>query len=291
VIDAPARPDAGPSAPASQARPLRVLVAEDHPINRQYIAALLDSLGHKAHFSANGQEALDAARGMPFDLVLMDLHMPLMDGVAATRAIRTLPEAARSTVPIVAMTADAFAETRDRCLVAGMNDFLTKPVSPQKLATLLRQLFGSFPEPDRPPRRLPADGMPPSAPGPGLVGATPVLDLSAIDAALGAMSRAELGQMIASFLDQGPQTVQHLRAAVRDAQTLELRVNAHAAKGAALNLGLSALAHTAQALYEGAAHLPAHEVARLVQRYEELLPVTRDAVRQAGLLGPTAPPG
>jgi HPt (histidine-containing phosphotransfer) domain-containing protein len=108
--------------------------------------------------------------------------------------------------------------------------------------------------------------------------------MGAIESALGAMKRAELGQMITAFLDQGPQTVQHLRAAVRDAQPLELRVNAHAAKGAALNLGLSALAHTAQALHEGAAHLPAHEVARLVQRYEELLPVTRQAARQAGLL-------
>lgn len=80
--------------------------------------------------------------------------------------------------------------------------------------------------------------------------------------------------------------MQHLRAAVRDAQPLELRVNAHAAKGAALNLGLAALAHTAQALQEGAAHLPAHEIARLVQTYEDLLVRTRRAAEQAGLLGP-----
>jgi signal transduction histidine kinase/ActR/RegA family two-component response regulator len=284
VIDLPVSKDKSTAAPAQLARPLRVLVAEDHPINRQYIAALLDSLGHQAHFAVNGQEALDAARSMPFDLVLMDLHMPLMDGVSATRAIRALPEAARSTVPIVAMTADAFAQTRARCLVAGMNDFLTKPVSPQKLATLLRQLFGSFPEHDLPPRRPPQAGAPPPGPIPGSGSAFPLLDMGAIESALGAMKRAELGQMITAFLDQGPQTVQHLRAAVRDAQPLELRVNAHAAKGAALNLGLSALAHTAQALHEGAAHLPAHEVARLVQRYEELLPVTRQAARQAGLL-------
>jgi signal transduction histidine kinase/ActR/RegA family two-component response regulator/HPt (histidine-containing phosphotransfer) domain-containing protein len=284
VIETPPRSDNGAAAPAKLARPLRVLVAEDHPINRQYIAALLDSLGHQTHFAANGQDALDAARSMPFDLVLMDLHMPLMDGVAATRAIRTLPEAARSTVPIVAMTADAFAETRDRCLVAGMNDFLTKPVSPQKLATLLRQLFGSFPEHELPPHRPLLPGAPAPGPGLGHVNASVVLDMGAIESALGAMKRDELGQMITTFLDHGPQTVQHLRAAVRDAQPLELRVNAHAAKGAALNLGLSALAHTAQALYEGASHLPAHEVARLVQRYEELLPVTRQAAREAGLL-------
>ena len=280
-----------PSAPTQpRARPLKVLVAEDHPVNRQYLAALLDNMGHEAHFTVNGQEAVAAARTMAFDLVLMDLHMPLMDGVAATRAIRALPEAARSTVPIVALTADAFAETRDRCLLAGMNDFLTKPVSPQKLATLLRQLFGSG-EHDiaaLPGAARNADAL---QPRPALKGsAQPVLDEAAIDAALQAMSKAKLGAMIAAFLDQGPQTVQHLRAAVRDAQPLELRVNAHAVKGAALNLGLSALAATAEALQEGAAHLPAHEIARLVQRYEELLPVTRQAARDLGLLPPAAAP-
>jgi HPt (histidine-containing phosphotransfer) domain-containing protein len=78
--------------------------------------------------------------------------------------------------------------------------------------------------------------------------------------------------------------VTRLRAAVRDAQPLDLRVNAHAAKGAALNLGLSALAATAGALQEGAAHLPAHEIARLVQRYEEQIAATRVAAVKAGLL-------
>jgi HPt (histidine-containing phosphotransfer) domain-containing protein len=76
---------------------------------------------------------------------------------------------------------------------------------------------------------------------------------------------------------------------VRDAQPLELRVNAHAVKGAALNLGLAALAQTAGALQDGAAHLPAHEIARLVQRYEDLLQVTRQAARDAGLLVPGKP--
>ena len=290
VLDTPSHASAPTVSTPLRARPLRVLVAEDHPVNRQYLAALLDNMGHEAHFTVNGQEAVAAARTMAFDVVLMDLHMPLMDGVAATRAIRALPEAARSTVPIVALTADAFAETRDRCLLAGMNDFLTKPVSPQKLATLLRQLFGSG---EHDPAALRgaarhADAMQPRLALKG--GAQPVLDEAAIEAALQAMSKARLGAMIGAFLDQGPQTVQHLRAAVRDAQPLELRVNAHAVKGAALNLGLSALAATAEALQEGAAHLPAHEIARLVQRYEELLPVTRQAARDLKLLPPAAGP-
>lgn len=270
--------------PAPQSRALRVLVAEDHPVNRQYIAALLENMGHHAQFASNGQAAVTAAQEAAFDLVLMDLHMPVLDGVAATRAIRALPPPARSTVPIVAMTADGFEETRERCMVAGMNDFLTKPVSPQKLATLLRQLFGTQDNPSG--ERPSAAAVPSRARTP--LGATPLLDDAAIEAALQAMPRAKLAGMIQNFLDQGPQTVQHLRAAVRDAQPLELRVNAHAVKGAALNLGLSALAQTAGALQEGAAHLPAHEIARLVQRYEDLLPVTRQAARNAGLLVPGA---
>ncbi len=282
LADPAAGPQPAAGAALPQARPLQVLVAEDHPVNRQYLSALLDNLGHQAHFTTNGHEALQAARQQRFDLVLMDLHMPEMDGLAATRAIRALPDRAAAAVPIVALTADAFEHTRDRCLMAGMNDFLTKPVSPQKLASSLRRLFGHGGRPV-------AEGSLPSAapaPAPQLASGQPLIDTGAVQMALQAMPRERLAQMIDAFLGQGPQTVQRLRTAVRDAQTLELRVNAHAAKGAALNLGLAALAATASALHEGAAHLPAHEIARLVQRYEELLPLTRQAVADAGLALP-----
>jgi signal transduction histidine kinase len=267
-------------------RPLQVLVAEDHAVNRQYMAALLESLGHEAHFTANGQEAVDAIRarfggrhGGSFDLVLMDLHMPVLDGVGATRAIRALPDPAAATVPIVALTADAFPETRDRCLVAGMNDFLTKPVSPPKLAASLRRLFGAAGA-----HELPAAPPPPPPLAPA--GSPPLLDPAAVALALQAMPKDRLAAMIHGFLDQGPQTVARLRAAVRDAEALELRVNAHAARGAALNLGLAALAATAEALHEGASHLPALEIARHVERFESLLAPTRDAAIAAGLQRP-----
>jgi len=253
-----AAPLAAAKAAAPASRPLQVLVAEDHPVNRQYMAALLENLGHGAHFTTNGEEAVEALRRRRFDVVLMDLHMPVLDGVGATRAIRALPDAERSTVPIVALTADAFAETRDRCLVAGMNDFLTKPVNLERLAASLRRLFGTE---------------------------APAAE-AAVAMALQAMSREKLAAMVEAFLEQAPETVQRLRAAVRDAQPLALRTNAHAAKGAALNLGLAGLAATAEALHEGAAHLPAHEVARLVQRYEDLVPATRAALQSLGVLRP-----
>jgi two-component system, sensor histidine kinase len=257
-------------------RSLTVLVAEDHPVNRQYLASLLETLGHHAHFVPNGREAVKAVQQTRFDLVLMDLHMPELDGIGATTAIRALPDRAAATLPIVALTADAFQETRERCLLAGMNDFLTKPVSPQDLAAALRRLYGQ--EAADAAHALAAAPAAPPAADVGLI------DRSAVEAALKGLSADRLGNLISQFLDQGPKTVAHLRAAVRDGQPLELRVHAHSARGAALNLGLAALAQTAQALHEGAAHLPAHEIAHLVQRYEDLLPRTRSAARAAGLL-------
>jgi signal transduction histidine kinase/DNA-binding NarL/FixJ family response regulator len=255
-------------------RVLTVLVAEDHAVNRQYLSSLLEVLNHEAHFVPDGVEAVKAVQQRHFDLVLMDLHMPELDGIGATVKIRALPDRAAATVPIVALTADGFQETRDRCLLAGMNDFLTKPVSPQDLAAALRRLYGQEAA-DAAHAMAPA--QPPPALGAGLI------DHESVNAALKGLRPERLGELITQFLDDGPQTVAHLRAAVRDGEPLALRVHAHAARGAALNLGLAALAETAQALHEGAAHLPAHEVALLVQRFEELIPRTREAARAAGL--------
>jgi two-component system, sensor histidine kinase len=276
VRDAPAAPAPAPQSESAAGTPpprLQVLVAEDHAVNRQYMAALLETLGHDAFFAADGEQALRAVCERRFDLVLMDLHMPRLDGFGATRAIRALPDRAAATVPIVALTADAFPETRDRCLVTGMNAFLTKPVGPDKLATALRRLFGPGVATETAAAETTRD------PGPGTL-----VDTVALERALQAIPRQRFAAMVEAFLQQGVQTVQRLRAAVRDGQPLDVRVHAHAARGAALNLGLPALAATAEALHEGAAHLPAHEVARLVQRYEELLGATRDAAVAVGLL-------
>ena len=255
---------------------LRVLVAEDHPVNRQYMAALLEGMGHQPFFAGNGLEAVQAIREQRFDIVLMDLHMPLLDGVGATLSIRALPDGAAATVPIIALTADAFAQTRERCLMAGMNDFLAKPVSPERLSAMFRRLFGGAGSAD-----AAATGL---ADAPAPEPAPLVLDRATLDAALRAMSRERLAHLLRSFFDQGPEMVERLRVALRDGQALDLRVNAHAARGAALNFGLSALAQTAQALHEGATHVPAHEIARLIQRFEQLLAASREACEAAGLL-------
>ena len=121
-------------------RSLRVLVAEDNEVNRMVMEAILSGLGHAVAFAEDGEQAVSLATEQHWDIVLMDLHMPNMDGLEATQAIRAFSHAQRSQVPIVALTADVFPETRERCEAAGVQGFLTKPVDTAELAACLQRL-------------------------------------------------------------------------------------------------------------------------------------------------------
>ena len=112
--------------------PIRVLVAEDNPINQKVAAAMLDKLGARADVVGNGREAVDIAGIVPYDLILMDCQMPELDGYRAASAIR-LREGAGRHVAIVAMTAEAMTGSRERCLAAGMDDYIAKPVKVEDL--------------------------------------------------------------------------------------------------------------------------------------------------------------
>ncbi|MBL8491889.1 MAG: response regulator [Rhodocyclaceae bacterium] len=117
----------------------RILLVEDEPINREVTLGLLEDLGLSVDIAADGVEAVEQVGRMPYDLVLMDMQMPRMDGLEATRRIRGFPAARR--LPIIAMTANAFAEDKAHCLAVGMNDFVAKPVDPDVLfSTVLKWL-------------------------------------------------------------------------------------------------------------------------------------------------------
>jgi CheY-like chemotaxis protein len=158
-IPAPAADAAAPlpvhkAPPTAATVPLRVLVAEDNQTNRQILAAYLAIGGHSAHMVANGVEALAAVEEAEFDLVLMDVQMPLMDGLTATRRIRALPGPA-SALPIVALTANAMHGDRERCLAAGMTEYVAKPVSLDALYAAIAAASATAPRsrPGPSPRR------------------------------------------------------------------------------------------------------------------------------------------
>jgi PAS domain S-box-containing protein len=129
-----------PAQPAPHAAGLRVLIAEDNKVNQLVIEKLLEKLGCRADAVDNGREAVEALRRAPYHIVFMDVQMPEMDGLAATAAIRALPQADRRAVWIVALTANAFPDDVRRCLAAGMNDFVAKPVKPGDLDACLARM-------------------------------------------------------------------------------------------------------------------------------------------------------
>lgn len=133
---APDPPDKAGMAPVSAGHGKRVLLVEDHPINQKLASALLDKLGYEVELAVNGVEGVEAAARSPYALVLMDMQMPEMDGLEATRLIRSGEGPNRQT-PIVALTANAMQSDLDACRAAGMNDVLTKPIDRKLLAVCM----------------------------------------------------------------------------------------------------------------------------------------------------------
>ena len=137
-----ARPASPAAADASQAAAaLNILVAEDHPVNRSFIGTLLERLGHRASFAVNGREALELVEAQDFDLILMDIHMPELDGIEATRALRARSDDKRH-IPIIVLSADVMNEARERARAAGVDEFLSKPVQKQQLQQALLHWAG-----------------------------------------------------------------------------------------------------------------------------------------------------
>lgn len=146
------------SAKAAPARLLTILLAEDNLINQQVAARRLQKLGHTVDIANNGAEAVKALSGKNYDLILMDVQMPEMDGFEATAAIRALPGEKRR-IPIIAMTANALPSDCERCLAAGMDDYIAKPVHQRILVDLIEKwgaigYAGSHPHRSRPSQRL-----------------------------------------------------------------------------------------------------------------------------------------
>ncbi|MFW6775438.1 response regulator [Nocardioides sp. CPCC 205120] len=226
-----ARDDVQPDDTTGDAHGKRVLVVEDNAVNQVVAQGLLTSMGYLVDTADDGQEALDLTARVEYDAVLMDLQMPRLDGYAATRALR---ERERATgvrrTPVLAMTAAAITGERDKCLAAGMDDFITKPVAPATLATALARWTAA----DQPADEEPRGDV--GAPGP----ASTHLDLERLEMLreLSPDDNAYLDRVIDGFVARTPDALGRLRAAVAASDSAVVSAEAHSLKGTALNIGL-----------------------------------------------------
>jgi CheY-like chemotaxis protein/HPt (histidine-containing phosphotransfer) domain-containing protein len=205
---------AAPLSPATAAdRPAwRVLLAEDNPVNQKLVVRLLEKQGHTVVVAGNGREALAVIEAEPFDVVLLDVQMPEVDGFEAAGIIRARERTTGGHLPLIALTAHAMKGDRERCLAAGMDDYLAKPIHAAELFAVIK-------------RTLARHGPPPDPPDEA------VFDEAAVRAVVGEESEL-LGELVATFRESCPPLLEQLREAVarRDGHGVERA--AHTLKGA-----------------------------------------------------------
>jgi CheY-like chemotaxis protein len=211
-------------------RVTRVLLAEDNVVNQKVAIGLLSPRGHFIDVVANGVEAVEAVRNGTYDVVLMDVQMPLMNGLEATRAIRDFEAHTGRHTRIVAMTAHAMKGDREKCLAAGMDGYLAKPIDRNALLAVVEK----------------------NAPFGVACPPTTGMDLEAMRARLGGDEEL-MREIMQLFLDDYPDRLANLASAVRDGDADAVRVAAHTMKGAAAQLSATSVAACASSLEQAAA--------------------------------------
>jgi CheY-like chemotaxis protein len=206
----------------------RFLIAEDNPVNQQLVAKLLEKQGHKVTVSNNGREALEkleVAGPGAFHAVLMDIQMPQMDGMEATAEIRRREEKTGAHIPIVAMTAHAMKGDRERCLAAGMDGYVSKPISLSKLNSEIERVLSELPS-----TRVEL-----------------AINLDQLRTRLDGNDEL-MGELIQLFIDDAPKQMREIRDAQSKSDAARLENAAHSLKGSASTLGAVALTSSARKL-------------------------------------------
>jgi len=234
---------------------LRVLLAEDNPVNQQVAVAMLVKRGHEVHVSSNGREAVDAVRARDYDVVLMDIQMPEMDGFEATQAIRALPTG--KDLPIIGLTAHALSGERERCLSHGMTDYLPKPFKAHELFALVE-----------------GTAEPKAAAAEPLATLAPPVDLEGFRTTLReAGAEQALYSIIDTFVRQAPDRLAALATAVNGGTGDDIAKAAHVYRGAAATIGARALAELLEHVETTAR---AGEVEEARETFERVSPVAHD---------------
>ncbi len=248
-----------PSAAVASA-PLNVLLVEDNPINQRVAVSLLERLGHRVSVANNGREALDRLAEQAFDLVVMDIQMPDMDGIEATARIRAREQGSERHTPIIALTAHALKGDRERILAAGMDGYVIKPIDPKELHETIAAVL------QRPSKPKTA---PPSPTAASLL----VLDRGGLMDRLG-HDVTLLDAVVEHFLEHGPQLLREATDACGQNEA-EFRAKIHQLKGLLGTIGGVMALQTAQALesasYNGASQGKAEQLEQLRREMELLV--------------------
>jgi CheY-like chemotaxis protein len=249
------RPKAAPALLPRAVRSLRVLLAEDNPVNQKLAVRLLEKQGHVIAVAANGKEAVEMVEHQPFDVVLMDVQMPEMDGFEATAAIRRREQDTGRHIPIVAMTAYAMKGDRERCLAAGMDGYISKPVQPRELWEAIEKFVA-------------AGGA-----------ADAVLDRDEIEQRVGGDMKL-LRELIDVFFADYPRMWRNVRDALAEGDATKLSRAAHTLKGAVGVFGAQAAHDAAERLERlagrGDLAQAVEHVAQLETELERLKPSLRE---------------
>jgi PAS domain S-box-containing protein len=252
-------PDAPGERIGDQDRPL-VLVAEDHPVNQLVISKLLEAEGLRVDVAADGRQAIERIEGGSYTAVFMDCQMPVLDGYAATRKLRRRGH----TVPVIALTAHAMTGDRERCLEAGMDDYLAKPIHPDEL----QRVVSAWVRRDGSARRpAPVPPAPPSG----------VLDLAVMARLHGDFDAGTRRRMIEGFLAHVPGTLVTLRAAAAAGDHVTVRVEAHRLQASCLNLGAEDMRRLCGNLEARAGAQDGDSLPVLLTELESALERTREA--------------
>jgi PAS domain S-box-containing protein len=264
----------------ARVRPLRILVAEDNQVNRKLVTRLLQKRGHRISAVDNGRSALEvatSATGRKFDVVLMDVQMPEMNGLEATEAIRQREQSSGRHIPIIALTAHAMPADRERCLAAGMDGYLAKPIDVEELiATVEAYAEGEQPAPAM------------AAPAAPMV-TRPVFDEKAALANAGG-DRELLIEVIGMFQSDYPAALRRLDRAVKSGDGEALRLAAHALKGVLATVGSPAGREVAMALEQVGRSGHVAAATELAATLRETIVALNSALASAGLVAPSPRP-
>jgi CheY-like chemotaxis protein/HPt (histidine-containing phosphotransfer) domain-containing protein len=242
--------DAAPVQQSLGSRKIRVLLAEDNKVNQMLAVAILEKRGYDVSVADNGREAVDLVRHSEFDVVLMDVQMPELDGFEATAMLRAAEAETTKRLPIIAVTAHAMEGDRQRCLEAGMDDYVSKPIDPDKLEAAIQRWTGQLPDFEH----------------------SRALDLARGDESI-------LESIVKLFLEQTPERLEAIHRALDASDTESLERTAHAMEDAAVTLAMPRLRDVAHRIAVLSRRGELDQAASLVKELDEVVGSGTSAVR------------